>query len=193
MNVYFIIILFSLTKILTAWQNLKWNLFKTENEIFFTAATSCTSNWANQIWANHPIFLHTTFMHILSTKNKIDESTRVEINPVLPLHIYILYIYFYHITNGNSGLRNLPEQWNFSSWRIYSISFNCGEVWEYIYNGLETQSSHVQCTPLVSRLRLTLLYRQYTLYQLPVYIKEASYVSSIVDSIMSMLSTMLDT
>ena len=34
MNVYFIIILFSLTKILTAWQNLKWNLFKIWNEIF---------------------------------------------------------------------------------------------------------------------------------------------------------------
>ena len=56
-------------------------------------------------------------------------------------------------------------------------------MWEYIYHGLVIQSSHVRCTPLVSRLRLTLLYRQYTLHQLLVYIEEASYVSTIVDSI----------
>ena len=52
-----------------------------------------------------------------------------------------------------------------------------------MYHGLVIQSSHVQCTPLVSRLRLTLLYRQYTLHQLLVYIEEASYVSSTLDSI----------
>ena len=98
MNVYFIIILFSLTKILTAWQNLKWNLFKTENEIFFTAATSCTSNWANQLWANHPIFLHTTFMHILSTKNKIDEALESKSIRFFP-YIFTYYIYFYFSHN----------------------------------------------------------------------------------------------
>ena len=56
-------------------------------------------------------------------------------------------------------------------------------VWEYIYDELVIQFSHVRCTPLVSRLRLTLLYRQYTLHQLLVYMKEASYVSSTLDSI----------
>ena len=106
-----------------------------------------------------------------------------------PTYLHIIYIFIYHITNGNSGLRNLPEQWNFSSWRIYSISFNCGEVWEYIYHDSWFRSSHVRCTPLVIRLRLTLLYRQYTLYQLPVYIEEASYVSSTVDSIAFTLAT----
>ena len=133
MNVYFIIILFSLTKILTAWQNLKWKIFKTWNKIFSLQRLHAQATEQTTLYFSSPTYLH------------------------------IIYIFIYHITNGNSGLRNLPEQWNFSSWRIYSISFNCGEMWEYIYYGLVIQSSHVWCTPLVSRLS-TLFYIDSTRY-----------------------------
>ena len=74
---------FSLTKILTAWQNWKWNLFH------------CSDKQLSKYKLSKPPYIFTYYIYAYFINEEQDWwSTRVEINPVLPLHIYILYIFY---------------------------------------------------------------------------------------------------